>query len=97
MMWLILGVTVSILAGGRARSQEPIANDVGRSSVPFPPTRVIKPGEPFPPAEVRVRRPTTPTAIELRREAARLDVKRSSVPFPPTRVITAGEVRVRRP
>jgi hypothetical protein len=44
-------------AGETARSQEPISNDVARSSVPFPTTRVIKPVEPFPPAVVRVRRP----------------------------------------
>src|SRR5262245_41838226 len=66
MRWLILGVTISISAGATARSQGAIANDVERSAVEFPPTRVLKPGEPFPPAELRIRRPSTPTAIELR-------------------------------
>jgi hypothetical protein len=66
MRLLILGVAVLVSGGGSAWSQEPTTTemrealrrlDVERNSVPFPPTRVLKPGEPFLPTEARVRRP----------------------------------------
>lgn len=45
--------------------------DVERASVPFPPTRVLAPGEPWPPAEVRMKRPRVPDLETRLREIER--------------------------
>jgi len=77
MKWLILGVTISILAGETARSQEPTARDERTTAVEFPPPRVLNPGEPPPPAEVRFRKPPQ-ARVERRVEV--IERKLDSIP-----------------
>jgi hypothetical protein len=63
---LIPGLTTLMLAGSAARAQglSELESrkaewrrkaEIGLTVVPFPPTKVIEPGQPFPPAEKRVR------------------------------------------